>query len=338
MATYFSGAANQREMPALCSRDAGSEPYPSQSIMGNLLYLNHPSSGAFPEFTGIAPAATSQDSSYSDLKDGRNEMFMQMIGASQNGAGDLIQNPNPIADETHLGMQLNFGILNGQNLPLQQANFPPVHGQGLSLSLGTHIMVPPFQYAMVNGGIYGPHGDDDARSKFMHSEVSRTISNSKYLKAAQELLDEVVNVRKDLKQKVDKNQNANNNSAGVGDCKESDGASKSDGISSNSREQNTQSNELSPSERQELQNKLTKLLAMLDQVDRRYKHYYHQMQIVVSSFDVIAGSGSAKPYTAVALQTISRHFRCLKDTINDQIRSIRKGLGEEESSASKGVD
>lgn len=60
------------------------------------------------------------------------------------------------------------------------------------------------------------------------------------------------------------------------------------------------------------------------------------MQIVVSSFDVIAGSGSAKPYTAVALQTISRHFRCLKDTINDQIRSIRKGLGEEESSASKG--
>ena len=59
------------------------------------------------------------------------------------------------------------------------------------------------------------------------------------------------------------------------------------------------------------------------------------MQSVVSSFDVVAGPGAAKPYTALALQTISRHFRCLKDAINDQINVIRKKLGEKENSSSK---
>ncbi|KAK6136719.1 hypothetical protein DH2020_029547 [Rehmannia glutinosa] len=83
---------------------------------------------------------------------------------------------------------------------------------------------------------------------------------------------------------------------------------------------------------------MTKLLTMLDEVDRRYRQYYHQMQIVVSSFDVIAGSGSAKPYTALALQTISRHFRCLRDAINAQIHAARKSLGEEDGSLNdKGI-
>lgn len=67
----------------------------------------------------------------------------------------------------------------------------------------------------------------------------------------------------------------------------------------------------------------------LKKVDRRYKQYYHQMQIVVSSFDVIAGYGAAKPYTALALQTISRHFRCLRDAISGQILVIRRSLGGE---------
>lgn len=71
-------------------------------------------------------------------------------------------------------------------------------------------------------------------------------------------------------------------------------------------------------------------------MDRRYKQYYNQMQIVVSSFDVIAGSGAAKPYTVLALQTISRHFRCLRDAINGQIQSTRNSLGEEDGSSKGG--
>lgn len=72
------------------------------------------------------------------------------------------------------------------------------------------------------------------------------------------------------------------------------------------------------------------------QVDRRYRQYHHQMQIVVSSFDVIAGCGAAKPYTALALQTISRHFRCLRDTISSQIKVTRKSLGEQDNDSGKG--
>lgn len=71
---------------------------------------------------------------------------------------------------------------------------------------------------------------------------------------------------------------------------------------------------------------------VLSQIDRRYRQYYHQMQIVVSSFDVVAGDGAAKPYTALALQTISRHFRCLRDAICDQIRASRRSLGEQDAS------
>ena len=80
------------------------------------------------------------------------------------------------------------------------------------------------------------------------------------------------------------------------------------------------------------------MIVLFLQVNRRYKQYYHQMQIVVSSFDVIAGCGAAKPYTALALQTISRHFRCLRDAITGQIRASRRSLGEEDVSENgKGV-
>lgn len=182
-------------------------------------------------------------------------------------------------------------------------------------------------------------GNSDAMktdiSPYGMSSVARTIPNSKYLKAAQQLLDEVVNVRKALKQDSKKQPS-----------KEIDGESKNEtmmpplsGVSSNPQESiNNSPSELSATEKQDLQNKLTKLLSMLDEVDRRYKQYYHQMQIVISSFDVVAGCGAAKPYTALALQTISRHFRCLRDAISAQIRVTRKSLGEQDASEnSRGV-
>lgn len=81
---------------------------------------------------------------------------------------------------------------------------------------------------------------------------------------------------------------------------------------------------------------ITSLIYYPWQVDRRYKQYYHQMQIIVSSFDAIVGCGAAKPYTALALQTISWHFRSLRDAISGQIQSTRKALGEQESSSTKG--
>ncbi|KAF8405289.1 hypothetical protein HHK36_010191 [Tetracentron sinense] len=190
----------------------------------------------------------------------------------------------------------------------------------------------------------GPRQMHSDQSPYSMSGLASTIPNSKYIKAAQQLLDEVVNVRKALKQ-PDSDKHQSFHGFGLKGSRETDGGSNCDdalpptnGMPSNPQESATNSSgELSPAERQDLQNKMTKLLSMLDEVDRRYKQYYHQMQIVVSSFDVIAGCGAAKPYTALALQTISRHFRCLRDAINGQIQATRRSLGEQDTSAnSKG--
>jgi len=54
------------------------------------------------------------------------------------------------------------------------------------------------------------------------------------------------------------------------------------------------------------------------------------MQIVVSSFEQAAGYGAAKSYTALALKTISKQFRCLKDAISAQIKATSKTLGEDD--------
>lgn len=251
-----------------------------------------------------------------------------------------------------------------------------LHGQGLSLSLGTQIpsgiQMPSIPYRNPNSGfasflssnssITGEGGrnvssrDEQARSAeylppafsggnqenkgdvspYGMSSIARAIPNSKYLKAAAQLLDEVVNVRKALKQ-PDGEKSQSTYEQRMKSSKEGEGASNNAPSNPQESAGNTQ-NELSHAEKQELQNKLTKLLSMLDEVDRRYKQYYHQMQIVVSSFDVIAGCGAAKPYTALALQTISRHFRCLRDAITGQIQATRKGLGEQDTSENgKGV-
>lgn len=65
-------------------------------------------------------------------------------------------------------------------------------------------------------------------------------------------------------------------------------------------------------------------------VEQRYRQYHNQMQIVISSFEQVAGIGSARTYTALALQTISKQFRCLKDAITGQIRAANRSLGEED--------
>lgn len=229
-------------------------------------------------------------------------------------------------------------------------------GQGLSLSLGTQIPAS-MSYRNPNTGFtsflnptpsFGNASSRDENARVAEclppgfpggvqeqsrgdsdlygvSSVTRTFQDSKYLKAAQELLDQVVNVRKALVKKSS--------------SKEGDVGLKNVASVSNTQESGKNfPAELSPAEKQEMQGKLAKLLSMLDEVDRRYKQYYHQMQIVISSFDVIAGCGASKPYTALALQTISRHFRSLRDSINGQILATRKSLGELDASENgKGV-
>lgn len=98
--------------------------------------------------------------------------------------------------------------------------------------------------------------------------IARAIPNSKYLKAAQQLLDEVVNVKKALKEQQCKNRSVKDSSKSVEGGTRS-GASEPPGTGSSSNLEESSTNspvELSAAEKQELQNKMTRLLAMLEEV------------------------------------------------------------------------
>ena len=49
------------------------------------------------------------------------------------------------------------------------------------------------------------------------------------------------------------------------------------------------------------------------------------MQAVVASFECVAGLGNAAPYANLALKTMSKHFRSLKNAITDQLQFNTKG-------------
>ncbi|XP_073125029.1 uncharacterized protein [Henckelia pumila] len=165
---------------------------------------------------------------------------------------------------------------------------------------------------------------------FLHqrSESSGTLCHSKYLKAAQDLLDEVVNVHTALETSE---KGKNKTLLGPDGSKETGARVGETSAEFQESTTNAPDVSLSPTERHNLQNKMTKLVSMLEEVDRRYKQYSHQMQAVVSSFDMVAGHGVAKQYSALALRTISRQFRSLRDAIKKQIQDTQNNLGEQDA-------
>ncbi|KAJ8750255.1 hypothetical protein K2173_014170 [Erythroxylum novogranatense] len=221
--------------------------------------------------------------------------------------------------------------------------------QGLSLSLSSQrVQTPSIFRPVINNDqrdqiqqMHGHHvsaitSSDDMRvsanSPSSLSAVSNGVSGiqnmllgSKYLKATQELLDEVANVgnfdKSEMKDggKEKMKVSKESTSADVSGCGEGGESSTKGGGA-----------ELTMAQRQELQMKKAKLVNMLDEVEQRYRQYHQEMQVVVSSFEQAAGFGAAKSYTALALQTISKQFRCLKDAIAVQIKATSKSLGEDD--------
>ncbi|XP_028756773.1 BEL1-like homeodomain protein 1 [Neltuma alba] len=169
------------------------------------------------------------------------------------------------------------------------------------------------------------------------SSVQSFVLGSKYLRAAQEVLDEVVNVgNKGISQEgaMKEKMKANKESTSGGNRDVSSGGDGGGGGEENSGN-GKQGGELSTAQRQELQMKKSKLVTILDEVEQRYRQYHHQMQIVIASFEQAAGYGAAKTYTSLALKTISKQFRCLKDAIASQIRATSKTLGEDDCLGAK---
>ncbi|KAL3530315.1 hypothetical protein ACH5RR_009637 [Cinchona calisaya] len=223
----------------------------------------------------------------------------------------------------------------------------PTQQQGLSLSLSSQQ--PGFRSLSMDQnisvqtpvGILSPRSGENLRggsgggSSTSASAVSNgihglqgTVLGSKYLKAAQQLLDELVNVGKGIKNETMEIKAKDKAKVNRGSTVVVTGGEASQGDTKGVTE-------LTAAQRQEIQMKKAKLVSMLDEVEQRYRQYHHQMQIVVASFEQAAGIGSAKSYTQLALQTISKQFRCLKDAISSQIKSASKSLGEEESLGGK---
>lgn len=167
---------------------------------------------------------------------------------------------------------------------------------------------------------YGPSG------------VAGVLRNSKYTRAAQELLEEFCSVGRGQIKGGGRGASAPNpNNAGKCGGASSSGAAQSPSSASKEPPQ------LSPADRFEHQRKKAKLISMLDEVDRRYNHYCDQMQMVVNFFDSVMGFGAATPYTALAQKAMSRHFRCLKDAIASQLRHTCELLGEKDAGTSSGL-
>ncbi|KAK2454648.1 hypothetical protein P8452_02036 [Trifolium repens] len=216
-------------------------------------------------------------------------------------------------------MQYNMWNAADQNSAAREATRAT---QGLSLSLHAQ---GSGEDARVTAG-----GSCSSASNNGVSGIQSVLLSSKYLKATQELLDEVVNVNGGIKVESVKKGFEKNKVVG-----ESSTAVSGDGGSVGGDGSGKRSSELSTTERQEIQMKKAKLINMLDEVEQRYRQYHNQMQMVISSFEQVVGIGSARTYTALALQTISKQFRCLKDAITGQIRAANKSLGEDDSFGGK---
>ncbi|MQM10012.1 hypothetical protein Taro_042898 [Colocasia esculenta] len=74
----------------------------------------------------------------------------------------------------------------------------------------------------------------------------------------------------------------------------------------------------------------SRLMSMLDEVCRRYKQYYQQIQGVIASFEAVAGLSTAAPYTPAALRSLLKHFKCLKSAIAEQLQFANKAVGKED--------
>ncbi|KAL2544169.1 homeobox protein BEL1-like protein [Forsythia ovata] len=186
----------------------------------------------------------------------------------------------------------------------------------LSLSLSSsNLGIQSFDLGQQDDLRFGPSSSRSVniqRQQQMMQEHFH-IRNSKYLASAQDLLNEFCNLgtkqtENTSKHKIQKNNDWDDESI--------------------IKKQSLYSLDLL-----ELQKRKTKLLQLLEEVDRRYKHYCDQMKAVVSSFEAVAGNGAATVYSALASKAMSRHFRSLRDGIIGQIKATMKAMGEKDTAA-----
>uniref|UniRef100_A0A0D3FNP0 Homeobox domain-containing protein n=1 Tax=Oryza barthii TaxID=65489 RepID=A0A0D3FNP0_9ORYZ len=182
------------------------------------------------------------------------------------------------------------------------------------LPMALHGQVGVLGQQLHGGGYGGPAG------------VAGVLRNSKYTRAAQELLEEFCSVgRGQIKGGGGRGSAPNNPNS----SKAAAGAASSSGAAQSPSSASKEPPQLSPADRFEHQRKKAKLISMLDEA--------RGQEMVVNFFDSVMGFGAATPYTALAQKAMSRHFRCLKDAIAAQLRGTCEALGEKDAGTGSGL-
>ncbi|TVU26777.1 hypothetical protein EJB05_29338, partial [Eragrostis curvula] len=257
------------------------------------LYLLNPSYGGYGGDAGTpAPA-------------GANMMLLNSAVSTMTPASFGHQQQSPSAAAQHfVGIPLQAQP-SGYNLwtPATTGDMSPPQQQtpGTVLSLSSRE-APPVTVAAVAGD----------EGKYLGTSQGQMVMNSKYLKAAQELLDEVVSVSKGVEE------------AKAAAAKSAAGGEEERGLGGRVRW------------RHGGWRRRGEERWRAGDVEQRYRQYHGQMQAVSASFEAAAGAGSARTYTALALRTISRQFRCLRDAIAAQVRAASRALGEDADAAALG--
>ncbi|XP_060193494.1 BEL1-like homeodomain protein 4 [Lycium barbarum] len=236
----------------------------------------------------------------------------------------------------HFG-QFTYGGASTTGNHFNAPNVNVIEGQGLSLSLSSSLQhleaakVEELRMSSSGGEMLFFNQGSQNHHQFHHVGfgsslgIVNVLRNSKYAKAAQELLEEFCSVgRGQLSKKINKVSKNNDTTS----------ASNPSGSNNNSSSSKDIPPNLSAADRLDHQRRKVKLLTMLDEVDKRYNHYCEQMQMVVNSFDLFMGFGAALPYTSLAQKAMSRHFKCLKDGVTAQLRQSCEVLGEKDASTS----
>ncbi|CAA3019294.1 homeobox BEL1 homolog [Olea europaea subsp. europaea] len=197
--------------------------------------------------------------------------------------------------------------------------------QGLSLSLSSSnpctIGLQSCELRQQEGLRFSPSSSRDGFFD-LQNQGHILIRNSKYLNPAQELLNEFCNPGTKITDHDHKSKLKINHSAS--DQRQDENVIKKQSLHF--------------MDLLELQKRKTKLIQMIEEVDKRYKHYCHQMKGVISSFEEVAGAEAAAMYSALASKAMSRHFRCLRDGIINQIKATKKEMEDKSAADAPGTN
>ncbi|KAJ4956166.1 hypothetical protein NE237_012949 [Protea cynaroides] len=297
---------------------------PTIHISANQMQSYESNSELFNLTTGMEMLGFPSKDIQQQQRDGNSVMWKGFFGKPGDSQGSSSYQPELVAPES--GWQENRLVVDDSSLrcvlPCEGNERP---SQGLSLSLSSNkASSSGLQYMQSNSRdwFFGKSAGFQEQHQEVHQDgflgkavanIHQTqthfeLKNSKYLVPAQGLLNEFCNLRikqtDSLKQKPHKTNQW-----------EEDNGSRKQSI-------------YSAPDLLELQKRKSKLISMLEEVDRRYRQYCERMKDVVSSFEAVAGAGAATVYSASASKAMSRHFRCLRDGIVGQIKETKKAIGE----------